>query len=155
MAASELPAALVPLLDRSALGAKAGVTFLLLTTSEEGFPHVALLSVGEIFAPSPSEVRLALWQGTNTTANLARTGRATLACVVDGAGHYVELEARPAGELVLPTLTLARFEARVRSARVDTVGYAVLECGIRYRLKNKDKVVARWEAQIAGLRRSP
>lgn len=150
--AAELPDPLRRLLDGEDLDSKEGETILLLTAAGDGWPRLALLSVGEVYAPGPSEVRLALWPDSTTTANLGATGRATLSAVLDGVAYDVELEARREGDIRQPGAHLARFSASVRSARSDTVGYAVLESGVRYRLKEREQVVARWRATIAALR---
>lgn len=146
-----LPEALAQLLDGEDLERKEGETLLLLTMSEGGWPHVALLSVGEVWAPDPREVRLALWPGTRTTANLARTRQATLATFVEGTAYYVELDAQPAADLKADGRRLARFHCAVRSVRADVVGYAELLSGVRFRLKDREHVV-RWRATIAALR---
>lgn len=121
----------------------------LLTVTAEGWPHVALLSVGEVLAVSGRELRLALWPSSTTTANLERTGRATLAAVVDGQAVYVEL-----GVSEPPRRTregLARLHAEVRSVKVDAVDYARLESGIAFALPDPEPVVERWTATVAEL----
>ena len=71
-----LPETLHRLLDGSDLDGKVGETMELLTVGPEGWPHVALLSAGEVLAATPEEIRLALWPSSQTTANLRRTGQA-------------------------------------------------------------------------------
>lgn len=144
-----LPDALLRALDGTDLETKEGETFLLLTVAESGFPHVALLSVGEVYAPGPLEVRLALWPKSATTANLQRTGQATLAHVADGAATYVQLAARRVDE---KSEGLARFIADVRGTRVDRVSYAELTTGVRFRLRDRDRVLARWSRTVLALR---
>ena len=90
----ELPAVLQPLLDGSDLANRQGLTFLLLTNDESGWPQVAMLSVGEVVAVDPRTLRAALWLGSGTTRNLSRTGRGTLMLVADGNGYYVRVSAR-------------------------------------------------------------
>lgn len=143
----ELPEILVHLLDGTALRDKVGETLVLLSVAPDGFPHLALLSVGEVFAPHPKEVRMALWPNSTTTANLTRTGMGTLAYVAPSAAIYVELEAT---RVLHPGLAL--FVATLRSIRIDHVGYAELVCGIRFRLNDPAAVVARWQATIDRLR---
>src|SRR5437899_12104914 len=118
---NRLPQALVRLLDGTDLEAKIGETFLLLTVDAVGFPHVALLSVGEVVAVSERELRLALWPGTNSGKNLARDGQATLAVFREGAAYYVKFRARRLGDLPAANGVLAVFGGRVESAREDRV----------------------------------
>jgi hypothetical protein len=50
----------------------------LLTTDPEGFPRVALLTLGELRANSPSEIGVAVMAGSRTAFNLVRRGVATI-----------------------------------------------------------------------------
>src|SRR5437868_382048 len=77
LATPALPPELREFLDGQRLAAKTNDVIELLTVGEEGWPHVALLSVGEVLAASDTEVRLALWPDSQTTANVRRTSRAT------------------------------------------------------------------------------
>src|SRR5215207_8686012 len=81
----EIPDSIRPLFDGTDLEAREGLTILLLTTTEAGWPHLAMLSVGEIVAAGARELRLALWVNSTATTNLARTGQATLARPPPGA----------------------------------------------------------------------
>jgi hypothetical protein len=47
--------------------------------------------------------------------------------------------------------TLACFHAQVAAARSDEAPYAVIESGIRFRLRDEAAVVARWREQRAAL----
>jgi hypothetical protein len=148
-----LPPAVHALLDGDDIDRKVGETILLLTTSDRGWPHVAMLSVGEVFSPAPDRVRLALWSGTETGQNLRRCGRATLAVVVDGGGHYVELTVDPASTpVVVGDQILDRFEGGVVRVLSDEVGYARLTSGITFDLPDRDGVVTRWRATVDALR---
>src|SRR5437879_3989755 len=90
-----LPETLHRLLDGSDLDGKVGETMELLTVGPEGWPHVALLSAGEVLAATPEEIRLALWPSSQTTANLRRTGQATLTFIQQEGAYYAQLEAAP------------------------------------------------------------
>ncbi len=147
-----LPDALCRLLDGRDLEGKEGETFILLTVSEDGWPHVALLSVGEVLARSSRELRLALWPKSETTINLKRTAIATLATFLDGTAYYVELAISPLPRDERMPGSQAAFSARVRRALSDTVGYAELTSGVRFRLKSRDEVVQHWRQTIDALR---
>lgn len=146
---NHLPRELVEALDGRDLEGKVGETFELLTVGEDGWPHVALLSAGEVLAVSEGELRLALWPNTTTTANLRRSGRATLSCVLGRTAYSVKLSASalPGGDT-----SLARFVCRVGTVESDTVDYAELESGIRFRLKDAPTVVERWRRVIESLK---
>lgn len=147
----ELAGAVVELLAGDDLDARVGVTLELITVDDDGWPRVALLSVGEVLAVDRSTVRLALWPRSQTTANLERTGQAIVAFVHGGAAHRLGLRARRAGEIPGPP-PRAAFEARVETARRDEVPYARLLGGITFELEDGADVVARWRATIAQLR---
>lgn len=144
------PAELVELLDGRALARRVGETFELITISDEGWPNVALLSVGEVLAVSGTEIRLALWRGTRTARSLERNGRATLACVLPPASYTVRLTG--VEPLPSPDDSLSFSTCRVESVEVDTVGYAELTGGIRFRLGDAAAVVERWQRTIDALR---
>lgn len=146
----QIPAELARLLDGSDLAGRVGETFELLTVSGDGWPNVALLSVGETLAVSGTELRLALWNGTRTAESLARDGRATLTCVLPPDAYTVRLA--DAALLACADESLAFFSCRVGAVEVDTVGYAELTSGIRFRLGDEAAVVERWRRTIDALR---
>ncbi len=148
----QLPDSLRELLNGENLGAKEGETFILVTVTEDGWPHLCLLSVGEVFAPSPQEIRIALWPRTTTTGNLRRSRHATLAAVWKGTAYYVELETEPFTSSSLVEDSLVRFSARVRRVLADRVDYADLATGVRFLLKDKTRVVRGWHEVIQTLR---
>ncbi len=147
-----IPDQVLTILSGKRLEELADVTFLLLTVREDGWPHVAMLSVGEIAAPAPHRVRMALWPGSRTTANLTRDGRATLAVVHEGAGWYVRGSARRGEDLMLSSgQRLAGFELSVDEVLVDEVAYAVITAGITFRLREPQQVLPRWRETIEAL----
>ena len=63
----------------------------LLTVDEAGFPHVALLSRGQLRAgQDPAELLAAVW-GPGTRANLLARGRATVVLVSGQVAYYLKL----------------------------------------------------------------
>jgi hypothetical protein len=147
-----LSSGVVELLDGHDLEARAGLTIQLLTADESGWPRVALLSVGEVLVLDDSVLRLALWPGSRTTANLTRTGRATLAFVHDRASYSLQVEAQRAADLAEP-VGCAVFDGRVAAVHRDEVPYAVLRSGITFDLPDPAAVLERWRATIDALRR--
>ncbi|WP_321789068.1 pyridoxamine 5'-phosphate oxidase family protein [Paraburkholderia sp. J94] len=148
-ATNRLPDALRAHFDGTQLDAAMGEAIRLSTVSAEGWPHGAQLSVGEILAVDASELLIAIWPQSNTTANLRRDGRLTLSLVHDGAMLEIRGEAR---ELADPPLDLAVFRVRLVSVDVHRAKYADVLNGVTYRLHEPESVLARWRAQIAALR---
>ncbi len=152
-AGRELPEAVRALLDGTRLEEAAGLTVLLLTVDEAGWPRVAMLSAGEVLATGPRALRLALWPGSSSTANLARSRLATLALVHDGAGWYLRCAARRDEDLALPDgRRLASFALRVEEALEDVVPYAELTGGIGFRLTEPERALGAWREAVAAMR---
>ena len=150
---NEIPVAIRPLFDGVDLEAREGLTFLLLTTTEDGWPHLAMLSVGELLAVGERDLRAALWHGSTAAGNLGRNGKATLALVHDQAGYYLRCTARPGPDLEIEHGRLAYFELQVEEAIEDVAPYAVLTSGVSYRLKQPEEVFPRWRETVEALRR--
>jgi hypothetical protein len=123
-----------------------GFTLELISVDTDGWPHVALLSVGEVLALTGPHLRLALWPSSTTVANLQRTRKGTLATVADATAFRLKLQVISRGTLEGPAGPSAIFDARVVDVRADVAPYAVLESGIRFRLVDPDAVAARWAA---------
>jgi len=140
--------------------AVAGFTLLLLTVRDDGWPHQAMLSVGEVALASGGAddgLALAVWAASTSTRNLRARRRATLTAVVDGVAYALFLRVHEAGALPVhggsPGTTLARFDARVAAASADEAPYARLEHGVRFTLVDPDGTVARWRAAREALAR--
>ena len=150
-----MPAAAAPLFQGDELEKWAGVTFLLLTVTDDGWPHVAMLSVGEVLSTSPRGLRVALWPTSTTTANLTRAGQATLAFVHANTAYSLRCSARRAPDIrPAPEGPLAVFELRIEAVLEDVAPYAELTGGVTYRLKEPEQVWPRRHATIEALRRS-
>lgn len=145
----QLPATVRGLLDGGNLEAAIGHTFPLLTVDADGSPRVSLLSAGEVYAPTPDEIRLAMWPKSRSTANVNRAGKATLCVVADGAMFYVRLDVRERGSLD----KLAYFRSSVEEVHKDVVGYARLTSGMTFELVDREATLARWSAVVDGMRR--
>jgi hypothetical protein len=124
---------------------------MLLTVSEEGWPHTAMISVGEIVAVSRKELRIGLWPDTSTTANVIRTHKATLVLFWKGKAHYIRLSLERLKELPNIQYKRVRFHAQIVEAREDMAKYAEIRSGIKIDLKNPKEVVGRWSETIEDL----
>jgi hypothetical protein len=150
---SRLPASLEPLFAGTDLASGVGLTFLLLTVDEDGWPRMAMLSVGEVLAAQPGVLRLALWLHSTATKNLTRAEQAVLSLVHAGAGYYIRGRARRGPDLDLGADgRLAYFELRIDDVLEDAVTYAELTSGMTFRLHQPEQVLPRWERTIAALR---
>jgi hypothetical protein len=151
-----VPETLRRLLAGDDLPARVGLTLLLLTVDEEGWPHSAMLSAGEVLAPSPDgpELRFALWATSSTTANLGRSGRGTLFSVVPPATYTLRVRARRLPDADVQGHPLALFGARVEEALEDVVTYAEVTSGIAFRLADPERTLAAWRESVEAMRRA-
>lgn len=141
------------LLDGYHLADKQHIAMSLLTVSEEGYPHQAMVSAGEVLAMNETTLRIALWQGTHTSANLLRDGKALLAFVHDGISYTLMLKAMPLPPIDNSLYPRDRFEAQLIQVREDIAQYAMLTSGVTIQLHEPEQVLARWEDTLAELRR--
>ncbi|ATH94343.1 hypothetical protein ACH95_03360 [Bacillus glycinifermentans] len=150
---SQISRELLELLDGKNLASKRCEAMMLQTVTEDGWPHTAMISAGEILALNETDVRLALWKGTTTTANIARTGRAMLVTCWKGKAHYVRLSLSELPELKDAKHPRARFSGTVESAREDIAKYADIISGVQIELKDEAAVLKRWEETLEELRK--
>ncbi len=151
---TDLPADLIGLLAGEQLEDGVGLVIQVLTADDDGWPRSCLLSAGEVLATGPQRLRLALWTGTHSTANLTRSGRATLVFVWDGAAFAVRVSTDRASDVRVGDHAVAVFDARVLEVRRDEVSYARLTSGMTFDLPDEERVLARWREQRAALRAS-
>jgi hypothetical protein len=147
----EMPEEIFDLLNGKELVDKQHEAMMLLTISEEGWPHTAMISVGEIVAVSRKELRIGLWPDTSTTANVIRTHKATLVLFWKGKAHYIRLSLERLKELPNIQYKRVRFHAQIVEAREDMAKYAEIASGIKIDLKKPKEVVERWSETIEDL----
>jgi hypothetical protein len=145
-----LPNSVTDLLDGADPAQHIGFTVQLISADQDGWPRLALLSAGEVICVNPMRVRIALWPESRTTANLSRSGRATLAFVIDNAAYSVRLSVCRGNDLDDPA-RLAVFDGCVVEVRSDVAPYAILESGICFGLVDENAVVDRWRMTTAAL----
>ncbi|KOY13369.1 hypothetical protein [Paenibacillus xylanivorans] len=124
----------------------------LLTVSEDGWPHQAMVSMGEVIAVTPNLMRLALWSGTQTSMNMSRTGKATLIAVYQQSLLSIRLDVTLLPALMEAVHPRDRFEAQVINIRVDHAPYAEITSGITFQLKDESGAITRWGETIEELR---
>ena len=129
-----------------------GLTILVLSELEAGWPHLAMVSVGELVLAPDGRLALALWPTSTCAANLARTGRATLAVVADG--RAFSLRCQVDDELPIDAgegPAMRAFVLRVTAAGDDAAPYADLLSGVTFRLHDPEATLARWGRTRAAL----
>lgn len=139
-------------LDGQALEDKVGVAYLLVTADDDGTPRPCMLSAGELLAVDDRTLRVALWPGTRTSANLARGSPALLCYVAPGSVFYVRGRGRPLPETT--STRLARFEIGVESVESDVHEGMPVTSPIVFSVEGSDPaaVVEAWRGQIRALR---
>ncbi|OWA34150.1 hypothetical protein B9G55_17660 [Saccharibacillus sp. O16] len=150
---SRLNAECYALLDGTRLEDKLHIAMTLHTVDEDGYPHQAMVSAGEVWAESPERLRIALWLGTKTTGNLLRTGRALLGFVHEGVSYTIRLQATAMPEIPDARHPRARFAADVLESRADVAKYAELTSGITIQLHDPQQVLVRWKETLEELKR--
>ena len=150
-----VPPALSAVLEDDDIAETEGFTLQLLTVRDDGWPHAALLSVGELVVVDDRRLRLAIWPGSTSAANLAARPYATLAAVLAPTSYLLRVSVEPLAPLETERGgRLAAFEATVEAAAADEAPYAVLESGIRFHLSAPDETLPRWAETRRALRKA-
>ncbi|WP_243391462.1 pyridoxamine 5'-phosphate oxidase family protein [Paenibacillus sp. GM1FR] len=153
MIIEELDAELMEWLSGTNLEHKQHEAMQLLTVSEDQWPHQAMISMGEVIAINPHQLRLALWQGTQTSMNMSKTGKATLIAVQGHRLLHIRIEVERLPEIRGAVHPRDRFEAQVLQVRVDHAPYAEITSGITFQLKDELGAITRWKETIEELRK--
>ncbi len=111
-----MPKACVEAFDGHDLEHKLTDAYPVLSTDPDGAPRVCMLSAGEILAVDDRTLRLALWEGTHSAANLGRNPRVVICFVAPHTVLYIR--GTPRRLAASPEARLERFEIRVE--RVDS-----------------------------------
>ncbi|GEO25955.1 hypothetical protein AAC03nite_17400 [Alicyclobacillus acidoterrestris] len=144
----ELPDSLLTFFSGDDLPQKQHDAMMLLTVTDDLWPHAAMVSVGEVVAVDSTHMRLAMWPNTSTTHNLEQRGQATLVLVHDAKAYYIRLCVEPLAPNPNARHKLRRFTATIEGIREDVAKYADLTSGIRIDLKDPSSVLARWQETI-------
>lgn len=142
------PASLLAQFDGTDLAGRLAVSAVLATVAEDGWPHIAYLSAGEVLALSAQRLRVRLWPGSGTAANLRRNGRAAFHAASAGAVWELRLETVDAVDTP-DSLILDMLIGQVVSHRAP---YAEVRGMIGFALADEALTLARWQAQIAHMR---
>lgn len=142
-----LPAELVHALGDSALEPTEQPAFLLVTTDDDGAPRISMVGAGELLVHDERTLRIALWPGTRTAANLGRGGTALLGAVSPGSVIYVRV--RPARLVVSEDAGLECFELTATDVRADVHAGMPVTSGVTFRTEESGHAaaVASWRHQ--------
>jgi hypothetical protein len=146
MAADDLlPGELIRALDDTKLRDAEQPAFLLLTGDEDGAPRISMVSAGELLVRDERTLRVALWRGTRSAANLARGCTALLGAISPGSVIYVR--ARPERLVAAEPAEVECFELTVTEVRADTHAGMPVTSGITFRTDAPDEAAADWRRQ--------
>jgi hypothetical protein len=154
-----LPDDLHELLGGRKLADRMGHAILITTTDIRGWPHLALVSYGEVVAADCRRLRLALYRASGTSGNLRRNGRLTLGLLGPGMAYYVKALARAQQDPMDGFAYLTRFEAMVEMVLVDEAREeyepgARLTGGITFDPGRQEEVILRdWQSVVDALRK--
>lgn len=140
-----LPDELIRSLGDTALAEAEQPAFLLVTADEDGAPRISMVSAGELLVRDERTLRVGLWRGTRSAANLARGGTVLLGAVSPGSVIYVR--ARP-DRLVAPEAAeLECFELTVTEVRADAHAGMPVTGGITFRTDTPEQAASDWRRQ--------
>lgn len=147
------PADLQAWFDGTSIEDKIGFTASLVTRGADGRLGTSLLGIGELHAPDPHTLRLALWAQARAARALAEGGRAALTFVFDATFYQVQLDVVPIPSAQAEAAGLVCFSGTLAAGEAQRVPYASLETGITFALEasERDAVLRRWRAQIEWL----
>jgi hypothetical protein len=142
----------VQLLSGDDLPAKIGLAFLLNSVGEDGYPHPCIVTPGEMYAASPSLIRLALYATSSATRNLRARSAATLSLALDGGAYYIKADAK---EIPTPAAIdgLAVFALHPRHVLEDKEAGAEVTTGFRFTdSRGSIAVLEQWSKVLGTLR---
>src|ERR687895_2037218 len=144
--------AMVRALDGTDLEAKVGPAQLVVTSDPDGTPRPCMVSAGELLAIDDRRLRLVLWSGTRTGANLARGETALVCYVTAGTVLYVRGPSRALTDLDVRGMD--GFEIEVRSVESDVHPGLPVTGGLMFGTEGMDPsaLVQRWRSQLTTLR---
>ena len=130
---TELPQALQTLLSGNDLESHWGEAIPLATVDDQGLPHFAILSFGEVIATSATELRIGTYPNSGTTRNMqSRPGIGLLMVHGDGI-YYIKGLAK---HVPLESGGVARFDVAIQSVSVDSEPGARITSGLGFEISH-------------------
>ena len=131
-----LPDALFALLNGERLDQHLNKVLLLITLDSAGWPRAAMLSLLDVIAADRSNLRMAPWNDSTTTANLRRNGKVALLVVDESMAYYIQGTATELSRDLEGFPGMAKINLRIESiledAALDYEGAARVSTGIRF-----------------------
>jgi hypothetical protein len=123
------------------------------TVDEDGWPHAAMLSAGEVLITKAGTFSVAIWPSSSTAKNLSRDGRMTMTLPGDGGLYEIRLRAEALYDQSTKA-PLKVFSARVLNVKKHAAVYADVASGVTFQIKEgrEEEVLRRWQGQIDLLR---
>lgn len=148
-----IPEAIKNFCNGQDLRSKLNGAIRLSTVDEDGWPHAAMLSAGEVLITKAGTFSIAIWPGSSTAKNLVRDGRMTITLPGDGGLYEIRLEAKALDDQSTKA-PLKVFSARVLNVKKHAAAYADVASGVTFRIKDgqEEEVLRRWQGQIDLLR---
>ncbi|WP_217972133.1 pyridoxamine 5'-phosphate oxidase family protein [Staphylococcus xylosus] len=132
------------LLNGKQLAQKQHIAMILQSITSEGYPHSAMVSVGEVIALDSEHLRIALWPQTQTSISLAEKRKSNLIIIYNNMVSYLELDITLLPSLDNEVYERTRFEATIKSIRQDIAKYADITSGITVEMHEPEQVLNRW-----------
>ncbi|MEB8061325.1 hypothetical protein [Staphylococcus xylosus] len=132
------------LLNGKQLAQKQHIAMILQSITSEGYPHSAMVSVGEVIALDSEHLRIALWPQTQTSISLAEKRKSNLIIIYNNMVSYLELDITLLPSLDNEVYERTRFEATIKSIRQDVAKYADITSGITVEMHEPEQVLNRW-----------
>ena len=137
-----LPDSLFLLLNGERLDQHLNKVLLLITLDSAGWPRAAMLSLLEVVAADRSNLRMAPWNDSTTTANLRRNGKVALLVVDESMAYYIQGTASELSRDLEGFPGMAKVNLRIESiledAALDYEGAARVSTGIRFENPDMD-----------------
>jgi hypothetical protein len=125
----------------------------LVVAARSDWPAIAHLSIGELLLESDGLLRMALWEGSNTSSALLAARQGIL--VFCGPDQLFELRFTVLAQVLLETSKALRgFLLRPTLVRDKRAPYATMISGLQFELRDPESVRAQWIAAKNALARS-
>ena len=132
----DVPDQVVVMLGGEQADEQVGKVILLLTVDEQGFPHAAQLSPGEILIRDKSFVRLAVFKGGRTLRNIADRSALALVIIEPELSCYIKGRGSVSDATISRGSTqpfeAVRVDVAVEDVLLDSEAGAAITTGTRY-----------------------
>jgi|SRR5579863_8500010 hypothetical protein len=147
-----LPESVVLAFDGERLREKIGLGYLLVTADPDGTPRPCMLSCGEVLAVDDRRLRMALWAGTHSSANLSRGAPCFFCYIAPGSVLYVN--GTPSNIGALEQHHVECYDLLVSSVQSDDHPGMPASDTFRFVVTDRsvDSVASEWEERLWAMR---